>query len=127
MIITSHLIQTIANLTLKYGKQTTRRLVTGAWPEFGPMRNLIPQFGSRFINDRDLKERRRVMFIGDLLKVDLFGDSTAVGKRILVNGMPFVVIGVMATAATCQPEAAVAPDMLAGRKPFGCHQVPDER
>jgi len=82
-------------MTLKYGKQNTRRLVTGVWPEFGPMRNLIPQFGSRFINDRDLDERRRVIFIGNLLKDDLFGDSVAVGKHILVNGMPFVVVGVM--------------------------------
>lgn len=82
-------------LPIKYEKQLTRRLVTGVWPEFGPMRNLIPQFGSRFVTDQDLEERRRVIFIGDLLAKDLFGDSTAVGQTVLVNGMPFTVIGVM--------------------------------
>lgn len=82
---------------LKYGKQSTTRRVSGVWPEFGEMRNLIPEYGSRFINNRDMKERRRVVFIGDRLKTDLFGDSTAVGKEILLNGMPFTVIGVMKT------------------------------
>jgi len=85
------------HMTLKYGKQTTRRLVDGCWPEYGIMRNLIPQLGSRFINERDLSQRRRVIFLGNLLADDLFGDSVnvAVGKSILVNGMPFTVIGIM--------------------------------
>ena len=84
------------NVTLKYKKQSTIRQVTGVWPEFGEMRNIIPDYGSRFLNDRDMDEKRRVIFIGNLLKIDLFGEEEdAVGKRILVNGMPFTVIGVM--------------------------------
>lgn len=86
------------NVTMKYGKQTTIRQISGIWPEFGEMRNVIPEYGSRFINDRDMNEKRRVIFIGNLLKIDLFGEEVdAVGKRILVNGMPFTVIGVMKT------------------------------
>lgn len=80
---------------IKYGKQVTRRTLIGVWPEFGLMRNVIPDYGSRFINDRDQSERRRVIFIGNLMAKDMFGDSTAVGKRVLVNGTPFTVIGVM--------------------------------
>jgi len=85
------------NLTLKYGKQTTLRFVDGVWPEYGIVRNLIPQEGSRFINDMDQEMRRRVIFLGDALATDLFQDSVseAVGKQILVNGMPFTVIGIM--------------------------------
>ncbi|NOY88818.1 MAG: FtsX-like permease family protein [FCB group bacterium] len=83
------------NVTLKYGKNSTLRGIVGVWPEYGEMRNVIPEFGSRFINERDMKEKRRVIFIGDKLKEDLFGEKEAVGKRILVNGTPFMVIGVM--------------------------------
>ncbi len=85
------------NMNLKWGRQLTRRLATGVWPEYGIMRNLVPAEGSRFINELDLKNRRRVIFLGNLLAADLFGDSvsTAVGRQILVNGMPFTVIGVM--------------------------------
>jgi putative ABC transport system permease protein len=38
-----------------------------------------------------------VIFIGDDLAKDLFGDSAAVGQEVLLNGMPFVVVGVMKT------------------------------
>ncbi len=82
---------------LKYGTQNTRRDVVGVWPAYGPMRNLIPQFGSRFINEMDLDLRRRVIFLGDKLKEDLFGDEDAVGQQLLANGMPFTVVGVMKT------------------------------
>jgi putative ABC transport system permease protein len=83
------------NVTLRYGKNNTLRNIVGVWPEFGDMRNLIPDRGSRFINDLDMSERRRVIFIGDRLKKDLFGTAPAVGQDILVNGTPFTVIGVM--------------------------------
>ena len=83
------------NVMMKNGEKETLRNVVGIWPEFGVMRNLIPEEGSRFINDRDMAEKRRVVFIGNLLKEDLFGDEPAVGETILLNGMPFTVIGIL--------------------------------
>ncbi len=83
--------------TVKYGKEVSSRTMIGVWPEFGDIRNIIPEIGSRFINQRDMDEKRRVIFIGDRLATDLFGDSTAVGQRILINGTPFTVVGVMKT------------------------------
>ncbi len=80
---------------IRYGKQQTLRSVHGVWPEYGVMRNVTPVWGSRFINERDDTEKRRVCFIGNLLKDDLFGDNDCVGEEILVNGMPFTVIGSM--------------------------------
>ncbi|HWR83350.1 MAG TPA: ABC transporter permease [Candidatus Deferrimicrobium sp.] len=84
-------------VTLKYGKNSLLTNVVGVWPEFGEMRNLIPEEGSRFIDDLDMAERRRVIFIGDKLKKDLFGDEPAVGQTMLVNEVPFTVIGVLKT------------------------------
>lgn len=83
------------NVAMKYGRQLSVRNVVGIWPEFGEMRNLIPQSGSRFINDFDMNEKRRVIFIGDKLKNDLFSDSTAVGETILLDGVPFTVVGIL--------------------------------
>lgn len=80
---------------IKYGRNQTQSPVIGVWPEFGIMRNLIPQTGSRFINELDLKDRRRVVFIGNILKNDIFGGDEAVGKQVLINGAPFTVIGIM--------------------------------
>ncbi len=83
------------SVRMKYGKQSTLRYVGGVWPQFSDMRNVIPAEGSRFINERDVAERRRVIFLGDRLKKDLFDTEEAVGQRILINGTPFTVIGVM--------------------------------
>ena len=83
------------NVMVKYGKQESLRQVVGVWPEFSEMRNLIPMEGSRFFNEHDLGGRRRVVFIGNILKDEMFGKEEAVGKEIQLNGTPFMVIGVM--------------------------------
>ena len=83
------------NVAMKFGKQSVVQNMVGVWPEFGDMRNLIPNSGSRFINDLDMSEKRRVVFIGDKLKTDLFADAEAVGQTVLMNGVPFTVVGVM--------------------------------
>ncbi len=85
------------NVTMKNGKMSTSRNVVGIWPEFGGMRNLIADMGSRFINDLDMSVKRRVVFIGNILKTDLFGEADAVGQTILMDGVPFTVVGVMKT------------------------------
>lgn len=83
------------NVAMKYGKQSTTQNVVGIWPEFWNMRNLIPALGSRFINDFDMAEKRRVIFIGDKLKTDLFAEKDAVGETLFIDGVPFTVIGIM--------------------------------
>ena len=55
--------------------------VSGVSPEFGRMRNLIPQAGGRFIDPVDMAEQRRVVFLGDKLAANIFGKAEdAVGK-----------------------------------------------
>jgi putative ABC transport system permease protein len=64
-------------------------------PIFAAMRNIIPAEGGRYVNDLDLDRRRRVVFLGDKLKQDLFGEDEAVGKTVMIDNVPFLVIGVM--------------------------------
>ena len=64
-------------------------------PIFAAMRNIIPAPGGRYVNDLDLDRRRRVVFLGDQLKDDLFGKDEAVGKTVMIDNIPFLVIGVM--------------------------------
>jgi putative ABC transport system permease protein len=60
------------------------------------MRRVEPEPGGRFISDRDEAERRRVCVIGSLVKEEAFGDQPAVGRTILMNNIPFTVIGTIA-------------------------------
>src|SRR6202047_5204373 len=60
------------------------------------MRNEIPLEG-RWISPEDLGERRRVAFLGALLRKKLFSGTPAIGALVRINGVPFTVIGSMDT------------------------------
>jgi len=69
--------------------------INAVWPEFQDMRNLVPRKGSRFISDLDMKKRRRVVFIGNEVEKTMFGDTSSVGKMMLIDGIPYRVVGVI--------------------------------
>jgi len=48
----------------------------------------------RYINERDLKERAKVLVIGRLIKEDIFGAKPALGKRVNVSGISYKIIGI---------------------------------
>ncbi len=79
----------------RVGKVERLIRIMGCWPEFGPMRNIIPDEGSRFINDEDMNQKRRVIFLGTDMKKELFGEEDAIGRLVFINGVPFRVVGVM--------------------------------
>jgi putative ABC transport system permease protein len=80
---------------VRVGENITNTLVSGVYPVYADMRSIIPEQGGRFIDDVDLGERKRVALIGDEVKRLLFGDGQAVGRLILVDQVPFLVVGVM--------------------------------
>ena len=83
------------NMKVVYGTKTLSVDTSGIVPEFGAMRNMIPQLGGRFIDAIDFNEQRRTAFLGNRLAKDLFGAEPAVGKMINVNQSPFLVVGVL--------------------------------
>jgi putative ABC transport system permease protein len=85
-----------SNVEARYGRRSKLVQVSGVNPDFGPMRNVIADWGGRFLNELDMDDKRRVVFIGNDLRDEVFGEGVdAVGKPLLLNGVPFRVIGVM--------------------------------
>jgi len=83
-------------VSLTYKKNTVSEMVTGAYPSFEDMRAHYAEMGGRFLNDLDMEHKRRVVFLGNKLKERLFGKGEdAIGKTIILNNIPFTVIGVM--------------------------------
>jgi putative ABC transport system permease protein len=81
---------------ITYERKTISQNIIGVYPEFGVVRNLIPEPGGRFVNDIDFEYRKRVVFLGDNTRNDLFGEGVnPVGKYIIIRGTPFLVIGVL--------------------------------
>lgn len=82
-------------VAVRVGENILNPLITGVYPVYSEMRNIIPETGGRFVNDQDMAQRRRVAVIGDKVKEFLFGEQHAIGKIIYVGETPFQVVGVM--------------------------------
>jgi len=81
--------------TLTYGEKTVTGRVKGVSTVWGQLRNQIPVSGGRFLNPLDDAQRRRVIFLGTAVAEDIFGSEDPVGKTLLVDQVPYTVIGVM--------------------------------
>jgi putative ABC transport system permease protein len=81
--------------SITYKKNTVSERVNGIYPCYEDMRAHYAEMGGRFINDLDMKSKRRVVFLGNKLKERLFGNEDAVGKTVIIDNIPFTVIGVM--------------------------------
>ncbi len=96
-------VKGIRAISPEFGRRTVTRvgqniltpLVSGIVPIYADMRNIIPEQGGRFIDDLDVKQRRRVCVIGNKVKEFLFGQTEAVGRILYIGQVPFMVIGVM--------------------------------
>lgn len=80
---------------VRRGTKSADPNITGVYPVYGDMRNIIADTGGRFLNRRDLDERRRVAVLGDELATLLFGTANPVGGQIFLGQTPFTVVGVM--------------------------------
>ncbi len=87
---------TTRNATARVDTSSTVPATTGVLPEYGDMRNIIPEPGGRFLNDLDVAGRRRVVVLGNQIKELLFGPRDALHEQIMLGGIPFTVVGVMA-------------------------------
>ncbi len=80
---------------MTYDRKSLSERVIGVYPDFEDLRGYHPDENSRFINDLDILKKKRVVFLGTDLKKRLFGEEEAVGKSVLINRIPFLVVGVM--------------------------------
>jgi putative ABC transport system permease protein len=83
------------NVELFYGKTRLTTECEGAGPDFEVMRAMYPQAGGRFIDANDLRYQKRSLFLGPEIAGDLFKDGDPVGKVVLLDNVPFTVVGIM--------------------------------
>ena len=81
------------NFTLKNKNEASNYNIRAVNPDHQFLEKTIINEG-RYLNERDLKEKAKVIVIGRLIKQDLFGEKPALGKRLDVNGSSYLIIGV---------------------------------
>ena len=81
---------------MRYGDNLRTGRMMGVHPDYGLMRNIILESGSRFIDPIDIQQRRRVAVVGPQVAEELFGEGVdPVGRQIEIDGRPFLVVGLM--------------------------------
>lgn len=80
---------------VEHGDNVLSEHVNGVTPNYQLLRNFIPQWGGRMVNDIDMKQKRRVAFLGWEVAERLFGDEEPIGNQFLLNSVPYTVIGIM--------------------------------
>ena len=89
-------LETVKFQGISHEQRLSDTAIRGIYPEYGEMRNEVPLEG-RWISPEDIAERRRVVFLGALLRKKLFSGTPAVGETVRISGVRFNVIGSMDT------------------------------
>jgi putative ABC transport system permease protein len=80
---------------LKVGDKVASTHMEGVYPAFESLRRTYHAAGGRFLNEVDVEEKRRVVFLGGELAKELFGRPDPVGEIVNIDGMPFKIVGTM--------------------------------
>ncbi len=86
--------ETVGFEDISYGDHLANAAVRGVCPAYGEMRNEVPSDG-RWIDSEDEQQRRKVVFLGAVLRKKLFSGRPAVGESVEIMGTRFQVIGSM--------------------------------
>lgn len=99
----------LSGLVMVSGKHRLEGSFDGVLPVAAKMERIVLNAG-RFINENDLRERRKVMVVSTRMAEDFFGSATsAVGQVVNVDSMAFRIIGVRAKANDMEQTKAQVP------------------
>ncbi len=83
-----------ARSTAQYKNRTTQGvIIVGTTADYMETSNVLPEQG-RFLSDTDVRHRRAVCVLGQDVLKSLFPNENPIGRRVLLGGRKFTVIGV---------------------------------
>lgn len=83
------------HVRMRNGEISVSTYMEGVYPDFEYLRRMYHDAGGRFLNEKDIVERKRVVFLGSVVAKELFGIETPIGETVYIEGLPFKIIGVM--------------------------------
>jgi putative ABC transport system permease protein len=84
----------LGNETVRMNGRTMKALVEGVTPEWGRIRNRVPETG-RYLVENDVETRATAALLGQKIKKEVFGDEEAIGREVLIRGVRFRIVGVL--------------------------------
>jgi putative ABC transport system permease protein len=80
---------------LRVNDKISSTFMEGVYPEFEFLRRTFHAANGRFLNGKDLQERKRVVFLGGEIASELYGKPNPVGEMVNIDGIPFTIVGTM--------------------------------
>lgn len=87
------------SVNIKAGDKTATTSLEASTPNYSEVRKINVASG-RFINQRDIDNRFKVLVIGPETAQNVFGNTNVVGNTMYVNGIEFTVVGVLESQGT---------------------------
>ena len=84
------------SVTARFGDMTITAGVEGVTPEYAPMLGEEMLYG-RYVNDLDMKDRRKVAVVDENIVKVLFKGNNPVGETLMMNDVPYKIVGVLKT------------------------------
>ena len=84
------------SVTARYGDMTITAGVDGVTPELASMLGETMLYG-RYVNALDMKARRKVAVVDENIVKVLFRGNNPVGETLMMNNVPYKIIGVLKT------------------------------
>ena len=106
-----HIIQTGATVSksdviLTYGKEALSIGINGVFPNY-PSLEAIKIKEGRFVNARDMEERRKIIVLHEKTVKNLFPHTSPIGKYLNAQGVPYQVVGIYTDQNSFSPSALV--------------------
>ena len=97
-----------SNVTLTYGQDYVSTTLEGVYPNHKDVERVKPA-GGRFINDIDIRQRRKVIILHTKTAEMLFKKDAdkAIGKFVNANGVVYQVVGLFTDKGSFQPNAFI--------------------
>jgi putative ABC transport system permease protein len=83
------------HVRLRNGIKTSSTYCEGVYPDFEYLRRTYHAAGGRFLNEKDIVERKRTIFLGSVIADELFDKDESIGETVYLDGLPFTIVGVM--------------------------------
>ena len=89
----------IGSAQVVYGRKSSAFEVYGDYPDYYKVQPFAMLQG-RYLNDLDIRDKRKVAVIGTTVRDVLFGGENPVGKYIRIKSIPFLIVGVYTIRST---------------------------
>ena len=103
-VITAASLVNKSDVYLTAGKENTSLEVCGVFPRHQQL-EVIKMKEGRFVNERDLQERRKVIILHEKTADILFPHARAIGNQLHADGISYRVVGIYADQNSFSPRA----------------------